>query len=208
MQVWIRLAANKVGYSWHHPSIKWIKHYLPKCTRIYSQLQQRNEWPHGEQRCLGGREYFFSPFLITHIDYFLYCCLSIHFMPAKTTLCTPHGWESSSTLILTAESSFEVHHFPRANFFHISFIELLLRCLPALLKKTIQNNYADLSQKTCLTLSQEDASLIFHMLCLLLWKMLIVWFRVFLIVKAIVIYFASHKKLSQRNVIERWGSKS
>lgn len=55
-------------------------------------------------------------------------------MPAKSTLCTPHGCESSSTLILAAESSFEVHHLPRVNFVLIPFTELLFRSLPALLK--------------------------------------------------------------------------
>lgn len=145
MQVWIRLAANKVGYSWHHPSLQWIKHYLPKCTRIYSQLHLKNEWPHSAQRCFDGKEYFFSPFLISHMDLFLCCCLSMQFMLAKTTLCTLHGWESSCALILTAESSFEVHHSPRANFVLISFTELLFCSLPALLKKINHNNYADLS---------------------------------------------------------------
>lgn len=71
--------------------------------------------------------------------------------------------ESSNTLILTVESSFEVPRFTRADFFLCRFTELLFCSLPALLKKPIQNNYADLSKKTCLTLSQDDASLTFHM---------------------------------------------
>lgn len=75
------------------------------------------------------------------------------------------------------ESSFEVHHFPRAVLFLCPFTELLFCSLPAFLKETIQNNHSGLRYKTFLALSQqEDASLTFRMLRFVLCKMVILGF--------------------------------